>query len=105
VRLFPKMPELAGTHYYNPNWCYQNELKRNASIGRTNQPVIILSHDFRINNNKTLTTAAGNYRLQESGSGIYLYAVVGSPVYAMGSILEIDAAGSGMLISYNGILN
>ncbi len=49
--------------------------------------------------------AAGNYRLQdESGSGIYLYSVVGSPIYSMGSVLEIDAAGSGMLISYNGDL-
>ena len=49
--------------------------------------------------------AAGNYRLQdESGSGIYLYSVVGSPVYSMGSVLEIDAAGSGQLILYNGDL-
>jgi hypothetical protein len=55
----PEMIELAGTHYYNPNWGYQNGVKRNASIGRSNQPVIILTHDFRINNNTTLTTAAG----------------------------------------------
>jgi hypothetical protein len=49
--------------------------------------------------------AAGNYRLQdESGSGIYLYSVVGSPVYAMGSVLEIDAAGSGVFTLYNGDL-
>lgn len=49
--------------------------------------------------------AAGNYRLQdESGSGIYLYSVVGSPIYSMGSVLEIDAAGAGQLISYNGDL-
>lgn len=55
----PEMLELAGTHFYNPNWGYQNGVKRNASIGRSNQPVIILTHDFRINNNTTLTTAAG----------------------------------------------
>jgi len=49
--------------------------------------------------------AVGNYRLQdESGSGIYLYSVVGSPVYSMGSVLEIDAAGSGILTLYNGDL-
>jgi hypothetical protein len=49
--------------------------------------------------------AAGNYRLQdESGYGIYLYSVVGSPVYSMGSILEIDATGGGQLILYNGDL-
>lgn len=53
-----EMIDLAGTHYYNPNWGYQNGKKRNASIGRTNQPVFILTHDFRINNNTSLLTAA-----------------------------------------------
>lgn len=49
--------------------------------------------------------AAGNYRLQdESGAGIYLYSVVGSPIYAQGSVLEIDAAGSGVFTLYNGDL-
>ena len=54
-----EMLDLAGTNFYNPNWGYQNGKKRNASIGRTHQPVIILTHDFRLNNNTTLTTAAG----------------------------------------------
>ncbi len=54
-----EMIDLAGTNYYNPNWGYLNGEKRNASVGRTHQPVIILTHDFRINNNATLTTAAG----------------------------------------------
>ncbi len=54
-----EMLDLAGTHYYNPNWGYQNGKKRNASIGRTNQPVFILTHDWRINNKSTLITAAG----------------------------------------------
>lgn len=46
--------------------------------------------------------AAGNYRLQdESGTGLYLYSVQGSPVYSMGSILEINPVG-GQLILYNG---
>jgi hypothetical protein len=49
--------------------------------------------------------AAGNYRLQdESGSGVYFYSVAGSPVYSMGSVLEINAAGAGQLILYNGDL-
>jgi len=48
--------------------------------------------------------AAGNYRLQdESGSGIYLYSVVGSPVYTIGSVLEINPVG-GILTLYNGDL-
>jgi len=49
--------------------------------------------------------AAGNFRLQdESGAGIYLYTMIGSPVYALGSVLEIDAAGVGELILFNGDL-
>jgi len=54
-----EMMDLAGTHYYNPNWGYQNGQKRNASVGKTHQPVIILTHDYRLNNKTTLTTAAG----------------------------------------------
>ncbi len=49
--------------------------------------------------------AVGNFRLQdESGAGLYFYSVVGSPVYSMGSVLEIDAAGEGVLTLYNGDL-
>ncbi len=54
-----EMIDLAGTNYYNPNWGYQNGKKRNASIGKTNQPMAILTHEFRVNNKTTLTTAAG----------------------------------------------
>ena len=54
-----EMIDLAGTNFYNPNWGYQNGRKRNASIARSHQPVIIATHDFRLNNNTTLTTAAG----------------------------------------------
>lgn len=49
--------DLAGTNYYNPYWGYQMGKKRNANIGRTNQPIGILTHDFRINNNSSLVTA------------------------------------------------
>lgn len=54
-----EMMKLSGTHYYNPNWGYQNGRVRNASIARSHQPVFILTHDFRMNNTTTLTTAAG----------------------------------------------
>ena len=52
-----EMIDIAGTHYYNPGWGYQNGKKRNANISKTNQPVIILTHDFRINNKTDLTTS------------------------------------------------
>jgi hypothetical protein len=56
-----------------------------------------------ISNN--INEAAGNYRLQdESGAGLYFYSVVGSPIYALGTVLEIDAAGSGVFTLWNGDL-
>ncbi|MEO6232049.1 MAG: TonB-dependent receptor [Ferruginibacter sp.] len=54
-----EMLTLAGTNYYNPNWGYQNGKKRNASVGKTNQPVIILTHDWRLGSKTNLVTAAG----------------------------------------------
>lgn len=54
-----EMQNLAGTNYYNPFWGYQNGKVRNSSVARTHQPYVILTHDFRINNNTNLTTAVG----------------------------------------------
>lgn len=54
-----EMIDLAGSNYYNPNWGYQNGKKRNASIGRSHQPVLIFTHDFRVTNRTNITTAAG----------------------------------------------
>ena len=51
--------DLAGTNYYNPAWGYQNGKKRNANTAKSHQPVLILNHEFRLNNNTTLVTAAG----------------------------------------------
>jgi hypothetical protein len=49
--------------------------------------------------------APGNFRLQdESGRGIYLYTIPGSPVYALGTVLDIDASKGGILLLYNGDL-
>ncbi|MBS1729705.1 MAG: TonB-dependent receptor [Bacteroidetes bacterium] len=52
-----EMQMLAGTHYYNPYWGYQNGEKRNASVGKTNMPLFILSDEYKINENTTLTSA------------------------------------------------
>jgi hypothetical protein len=51
--------DIAGDNYYNPNWGYQDGKKRNVSVGKTHQPVIILTHDFRVNNKTSITTSAG----------------------------------------------
>jgi hypothetical protein len=45
--------DLAGTHYYNPAWGWQNGKKRNANTAKSHQPVIILNHEYRNNNNTT----------------------------------------------------
>ncbi len=54
-----EMQQLADDKYYNPNWGFQNGKKRNATVGKSNQPVVILTHDFRISNKSSLVTAAG----------------------------------------------
>ncbi len=48
--------ELAGTHYYNPSWGYQNGNKRNANVLQTFQPVWMISHDYRPNEKSRLFT-------------------------------------------------
>jgi hypothetical protein len=60
-----EMYDLAGTHYYNPNWGYQNGEKRNAAVNENQQPVFILAHDWTINETSTLTSAA-SYRFGKS---------------------------------------
>lgn len=56
---FQETMNLAGTNYYNPAWGYQNGKKRSSSVGKTNQPFGILTHDFRISNRSSLMTAIG----------------------------------------------
>lgn len=68
-----EMMELAGSHYYNPYWGYQDGKKRNASISKTNQPVIILTHDFRISNKTDVTTSLGYAFGERSYSAIDWY--------------------------------
>lgn len=49
--------------------------------------------------------ASGSYRLQdESGAGVYLYTVIGSPIYPMGAVLDINPTGGGKFTLYNGDL-
>lgn len=64
---------LTGDNYYNPSWGYQNGKKRNANVGKTNQPYIILTHDLRFNNNTSLTTAVGYSFGDRSTTGIDWY--------------------------------
>lgn len=50
---------LANSHYYNPNWGYQNGKKRNAAVVKSYEPTTIFTWDWKINEKQKLTTAAG----------------------------------------------
>lgn len=51
----------------------------------------------------SINEAAGNFRIQdENGGGLYLYTVVGSPVYSQGAVLEITPSGGGVMTTFNG---
>jgi len=65
--------DLKGDHYYNPYWGYQNGKVRNANVGKSNQPVIILTEEHRFNNNTTLTTAGGFSFGKRSSSSLDWY--------------------------------
>ena len=55
-----ELNDLGGTNFYNPNWGYQNGKKRNARVTKTNQPVFILRHDWKVNERSTLMTSIGH---------------------------------------------
>ncbi len=65
--------DLAGTHYYNPNWGYQNGEKRNAVVGRNSQPLTILSHDWSINDNSSLHSSISYQYGKNSFTGLDWY--------------------------------
>ncbi len=55
-----------GNNYYNPNWGYQNGVMRNAKQVKSFTPVLILSHEWKINESSKLTTSLG-YKYQMDG--------------------------------------
>lgn len=65
--------ELAGTNYYNPYWGYQNGKIRNTRVLKSHTPMVILSHDAKLNT-KTILNSAVSYQTGEtSTSGIDWY--------------------------------
>lgn len=49
--------DLADTHYYNSLWGYQNGEKRNSSVAHQQQPITILSHDWKTSARSSLETS------------------------------------------------
>ncbi len=68
-----EMIEIAGNNYYNPYWGYQNGKKRNASVGKSFQPVGILTHDWKISDKSTLVTAGSFSYGKRSTTGLDWY--------------------------------
>lgn len=49
---------LANSHYYNPNWGYQNGKKRNARVVTSYEPTALFTWDWTIDRDTKLTTSA-----------------------------------------------
>ncbi len=63
----PEMYEIAGTNYYNPNWGFQNGEKRNARVNNSHQPIAVLQHKWKLNENSSLNTAI-SYQFGRNGA-------------------------------------
>ena len=68
-----EMFDLAGTNYYNPSWGYQDGKVRNAVVGKNFQPMIILSHNWNVNDKSTLESAVSYQFGKNKVSGIDWY--------------------------------
>ncbi len=49
--------DLAGTNYYNPNWGWQDGVKRNARMSFDHKPMLIASHTNQMDSVTTWTTS------------------------------------------------
>lgn len=65
-----EMYDLAGTNYYNPSWGFQNGKVRNASVGNTNEPAFIFTHDWKINGTSSLESAVSFVTGKSKVSGL-----------------------------------
>lgn len=65
--------ELAGTHFYNPNWGWQAGEKRSANNNNISVPLTILSHEWEINNRSSLKTSLSYQAGKEKRSALNWY--------------------------------
>lgn len=68
-----EMYDLAGSHYYNPSWGWQNGEKRNSKINSNDLKTFIFTHEWKINDLSTLTTAASFVTGKSKSSGLDWY--------------------------------
>ncbi|OJX90632.1 MAG: hypothetical protein BGP01_04430 [Paludibacter sp. 47-17] len=65
--------DLAGSIYYNSYWGYQDGKKRNSRIVKSFDPTVILSHDFKIDDQKRLRTGLAYHYSLYSNSALTFY--------------------------------
>lgn len=58
---------LANSHYYNPNWGYQNGKKRNSRVVKSFEPTALLTWDWNIDHMRKFVTTFG-FRYSNYGS-------------------------------------
>ncbi|MFM2136864.1 MAG: hypothetical protein RL021_2264 [Bacteroidota bacterium] len=72
-----EMQELAQDNYYNPLWGYQingtDTVKRNSSIARSTQPIVILEHEWKIDERRSLQSSVAYNRGSYKVSGLDWY--------------------------------
>jgi hypothetical protein len=54
-----EMYDLAGDHYYNSFWGYQQGEKRNSRVYSGHQPYFLLRHDWTVNEKVSITSSLG----------------------------------------------
>lgn len=59
--------DMLGTNHYSPNWGYQNGEVRNSRVRTMNQPVLILNHYWKYNNQTDITTTV-SYMFGKTGT-------------------------------------
>jgi len=65
--------DLAGSIYYNSYWGYQDGKKRNSRVVKSFDPTVILSHDFKIDEQKRLRTGLAYHYSMYSNSALGFY--------------------------------
>jgi len=65
--------DLTGSIYYNPYWGYQDGKIRNSRVARSFDPTVILSHDFKIDENQRLRTGLAYHYSIYSNTALSFY--------------------------------
>ncbi|MDO9153928.1 MAG: carboxypeptidase-like regulatory domain-containing protein [Paludibacter sp.] len=65
--------DLAGSIYYNSFWGYQDGKLRNSRIVKSFDPTVILSHEFKIDQNQRLRTGIAYHYSMYSNSALNFY--------------------------------